>query len=151
MKISPSDKAEDETLKNNSILLTNGSTLTINKDSAELKQMQITGKINVAGEGTSLRANMTGDSSIKGSSSTVAIEASNGGSVELHMSGVNSSITGDVNAITGTGSSIFLNLSEAHQEGNLKAEGNNTLNAVYSGRNSSLTGTSAGTSMRRNS
>ena len=141
MKISPSDKAEDETLKNNSILLTNGSTLTINKDSAELKQMQITGKINVAGEGTSLRANMTGDSSIKGSSSTVAIEASNGGSVELHMSGVNSSITGDVNAITGTGSSIFLNLSEAHQEGNLKAEGNNTLNAVYSGRNSSLTGT----------
>lgn len=142
MKISPSDKAEDETLKNNSILLTNGSTLTINKDSAELKQMQITGKINVAGEGTSLRANMTGDSSIKGSSSTVAIEASNGGSVELHMSGVNSSITGDVNAITGTGSSIFLNLSEAHQEGNLKAEGNNTLNAVYSGRNSSLTGTS---------
>ena len=141
MKISPSGKAEDETLKNNSILLTNGSTLTINKDSAELKQMQITGKINVAGEGTSLRANMTGDSSIKGSSSTVAIEASNGGSVELHMSGVNSSITGDVNAITGTGSSIFLNLSEAHQEGNLKAEGNNTLNAVYSGRNSSLTGT----------
>ena len=111
MKISPSDKAEDETLKNNSILLTNGSTLTINKDSAELKQMQITGKINVAGEGTSLRANMTGDSSIKGSSSTVAIEASNGGSVELHMSGVNSSITGDVNAITGTGSSIFLNIS----------------------------------------
>ena len=153
VKISPSDKVKTdafltcdhpEEVKDNSILLTDGSTLTINKDSAELKQMQITGKINVDGEGSSLLANMTGDSSIaprKGSSSTVAIEASNGGSVNLNMGGANSSITGDVNAITGTGSSISLNLFEAHQEGNLKAEGNNTLNAVYSGRNSSLTGT----------
>ena len=134
VKISPSDKVKTdafltcdhpEEVKDNSILLTDGSTLTINKDSAELKQMQITGKINVDGEGSSLLANMTGDSSIaprKGSSSTVAIEASNGGSVNLNMGGANSSITGDVNAITGTGSSISLNLFEAHQEGNLKAE-----------------------------
>ena len=149
MKISPSDKAEDNPLlkgiKDNSILLTDGSTLTINENSAELKQMQITGKIEVDGEGTSLLANMTGDSSIaprEGSSSTVAIGASDGGKVELNMSGTNSSITGDVNAVTGTGSSISLNLSDAHQVGNLKAEGNNSLNAVYSGRNSSLTGTS---------
>jgi len=144
MKISPSDTAKSSSLKDNSILLTNGSTLTINKDAAQLRQMQITGKINVAGEGTSLLANMTGDSSISprnGSSSTVAIEASNGGQVNLNMSDANSSITGDVNAITGTGSSISLRLSDAHQEGNLKAEGNNTLNAVYSGRSSSLTGT----------
>ncbi len=145
MKISPSDQAEGSTeLEDNSILLTNGSTLTINKDSAGLKKMQITGKIDVRGEGSSLLANMTGDSSIaprEGSSSTVAIGASDGGKVELNMSGTNSSITGDVNAVTGTGSSISLNLSDAHQVGNLKAEGNNTLTAVYSGRNSSLTGT----------
>ena len=128
--------------QDNSILLSQSSKLTINENSGGL--VQITGKIEVDGEGTSLLANMTGDSSIaprKGSSSTVAIEASDGGKVELNMSGANSSITGDVNAITGTGSSISLNLSDAHQEGNLKAEGNNTLNAVYSGRNSSLTGT----------
>ena len=128
--------------QDNSILLSQSSKLTINENSGGL--VQITGKIEVDGEGTSLLANMTGDSSIaprKGSSSTVAIEASDGGKVELNMSGANSSITGDVNAITGTGSSISLNLSDAHQRGNLKAEGNNTLNAVYSGRNSSLTGT----------
>ena len=128
--------------QDNSILLSQSSKLTINENSGGL--VQITGKIEVDGEGTSLLANMTGDSSIaprKGSSSTVAIEASDGGKVELNMSGANSSITGDVNAITGTGSSISLNLSDAHQGGNLKAEGNNTLNAVYSGRNSSLTGT----------
>ena len=128
--------------QDNSILLSQSSKLTINENSGGL--VQITGKIEVDGEGTSLLANMTGDSSIaprEGSSSTVAIEASDGGKVELNMSGANSSITGDVNAITGTGSSISLNLSDAHQGGNLKAEGNNTLNAVYSGRNSSLTGT----------
>ena len=150
---------------NKSILLNAGSELTINKDSTG--PVQITGKINVSEEGSSLRANMSGGSFIssrEGSPSTGAIEvsdsgnvelnmsgansfitgtieASNGGSVNLNMGGANSSITGDVNAITGTGSSISLNLSEAHQEGNLKAEGNNTLNAVYSGRNSSLTGT----------
>ena len=173
MKISPSNTAKSSQLKDNSIFLTDGSTLTINKDSAELKQMQITGKINVAGEGTSLLANMTGDSSIsprEGSSSTVAIEASNGGKVELNMSGANSSITGDVKTGTGQNASITANLSggssrftgnaevvgdfsanntinlslsgdNAQQLGNLKAEGNNTLNAVYSGRNSSLAGT----------
>lgn len=104
MKISPSDQAEGRTLKDNSILLTNGSTLTINKDSAELKKMQITGKIDVSGEGSSLLANMTGDSSIssrEGSSSTVAIEASKGGKVELNMSGANSSISGDVKPALG--------------------------------------------------
>lgn len=128
--------------QDNSILLSQGSKLTINENSGGL--VQITGKIEANGKGTSFLANMTGDSSIspkEGSSSTVAIEASNGGKVELNMSGANSSITGDVNAITGTGSSISLNLSDAHQEGNLKAEGNNTLDAVYSGRKSSLTGT----------
>ena len=174
MKISPSDQAEGRTLKDNSILLTNGSTLTINKDSAELKKMQITGKIDVSGEGSSLLANMTGDSSIssrEGSSSTVAIEASKGGKVELNMSGANSSISGDVKTGTGQNASITANLSggssrftgnaeavgdfsgnntinlslsgdNAQQLGNLKAEGSNTLKAVYSGRNSSLTGTS---------
>ena len=174
MKISPSDQAEGRTLKDNSILLTNGSTLTINKDSAELKKMQITGKIDVSGEGSSLLANMTGDSSIssrEGSSSTVAIEASKGGKVELNMSGANSSISGDVQTGTGQNASITANLSggssrftgnaealgdfsgnntinlslsgdNAQQLGNLEAEGNNTLNAAYSGRNSSLTGTS---------
>ncbi len=185
MKISPSDQAEGRTLKDNSILLTNGSTLTINKDSAELKKMQITGKIDVSGEGSSLLANMTGDSSIssrEGSSSTVAIEASKGGKVELNISGANSSISGDVQTGTGQNASITANLSggssrftgnaevtgdhsrdwwtgkytfsegntinltlsgdNAQQLGNLKAEGNNTLNAVYSGRNSSLRGTS---------
>ena len=174
MKISPSDQAEGRTLKDNSILLTNGSTLTINKDSAELKKMQITGKIDVRGEGSSLLANMTGDSSIssrEGSSSTVAIEASKGGKVELNMSGANSSISGDVKTGTGQNASITANLSggssrltgnaeavgdfsgnntinlslsgdNAQQLGNLKAEGSNTLKAVYSGRNSSLTGTS---------
>ena len=174
MKISPSDQAEGRTLKDNSILLTNGSTLTINKDSAELKKMQITGKIDVSGEGSSLLANMTGDSSIsprEGSTSTVAIEASKGGKVELNMSGANSSISGDVKTGTGQNASITANLSggssrftgnaeavgdfsgnntinlslsgdNAQQLGNLKAEGNNTLNAAYSGRNSSLTGTS---------
>ena len=174
MKISPSDQAEGRTLKDNSILLTNGSTLTINKDSAELKKMQITGKIDVSGEGSSLLANMTGDSSIssrEGSSSTVAIEASKGGKVELNMSGANSSISGDVKTGTGQNASITANLSggssrltgnaeavgdfsgnntinlslsgdNAQQLGNLKAEGINTLKAVYSGRNSSLTGTS---------
>ena len=174
MKISPSDQAEGRTLKGNSILLTNGSTLTINKDSAELKKMQITGKIDVSGEGSSLLANMTGDSSIssrEGSSSTVAIEASKGGKVELNMSGANSSISGDVKTGTGQNASITANLSggssrftgnaeavgdfsgnntinlslsgdNAQQLGNLKAEGSNTLKAVYSGRNSSLTGTS---------
>ena len=168
----------------NSISLSQGSTLTINKNSAELKQMRITGKINVAGEGTSLLANMTGDSSIAsrgGSSSTIAIEASNGGKVNLNMSGASSSLAGDVKTGTGQNASITANLSgegsrftgnaevvgeysrswrgkytfsegntinltlsgdNAKQEGNLKAEGNNTLNAVYSGRNSSLTGTS---------
>ena len=147
--------------------------------------MQISGKIDVSGEGTSLRANMTGDSSIsprEGSTSTVAIEASNGGRVELNMSGANSSILGDVKTGTGQNASITANLSggssrftgnaevtgdhsrdwwtgkytfsegntinltlsgdNAQQLGNLKAEGNNTLNAVYSGRNSSLRGTS---------
>ena len=174
MKISPSDQAEGRTLKDNSILLTNGSTLTINKDSAELKKMQITGKIDVSGEGSSLLANMTGDSSIssrEGSSSTVAIEASKGGKVELNMSGANSSISGDVKTGTGQNASITANLlggssrftgnaeavgdfsgnntinlslsgDNAQQLGNLKAEGSNTLKAVYSGRNSSLTGTS---------
>ena len=174
MKISPSDQAEGRTLKDNSILLTNGSTLTINKDSAELKKMQITGKIDVSGEGSSLLANMTGDSSIssrEGSSSTVAIEASKGGKVELNISGANSSISGDVQTGTGQNASITANLSggssrftgnaealgdfsgnntinlslsgdNAQQLGNLEAEGNNTLNAAYSGRNSSLTGTS---------
>ena len=174
MKISPSDQAEGRTLKDNSILLTNGSTLTINKDSAELKKMQITGKIDVSGEGASLLANMTGDSSIssrEGSSSTIAIEASKGGKVELNMSGANSSISGDVKTGTGQNASITANLSggssrftgnaeavgdfsgnntinlslsgdNAQQLGNLKAEGSNTLKAVYSGRNSSLTGTS---------
>ena len=174
MKISPSDQAEGRTLKDNSILLTNGSTLTINKNSAELKKMQITGKIDVSGEGSSLLANMTGDSSIssrEGSSSTVAIEASKGGKVELNMSGANSSISGDVKTGTGQNASITANLSggssrftgnaeavgdfsgnntinlslsgdNAQQLGNLKAEGSNTLKAVYSGRNSSLTGTS---------
>ena len=151
-----------------SISLEAGSRLT-----AELKKMQITGKINVDGEGTSLLANMTGDSSIslrEGSSSTVAIEARNGGRVELNMRGANSSITGDVKTGTGQNASITANLSggssrftgnaevvgdfsanntinlslsgdNAQQLGNLKAEGNNTLNAVYSGRNSSLAGT----------
>ena len=174
MKISPSDQAEGRTLKDNSILLTNGSTLTINKNSAELKKMQITGKIDVSGKGSSLLANMTGDSSIssrEGSSSTVAIEASKGGKVELNMSGANSSISGDVKTGTGQNASITANLSggssrftgnaeavgdfsgnntiklslsgdNAQQLGNLKAEGSNTLKAVYSGRNSSLTGTS---------
>ena len=174
MKISPSDQAEGRTLKDNSILLTNGSTLTINKDSAELKKMQITGKIDVSGEGSSLLANMTGDSSIssrEGSSSTVAIEASKGGKVELNISGANSSISGDVQTGTGQNASITANLSggssrftgnaealgdfsgnntinlslsgdNAQQLGNLEAEGNNTLNAAYSGRNSSLRGTS---------
>ena len=174
MKISPSDQAEGRTLKDNSILLTNGSTLTINKDSAELKKMQITGKIDVSGEGSSLLANMTGDSSIssrEGSSSTVAIEASKGGKVELNISGANSSISGDVQTGTGQNASITANLlggssrftgnaealgdfsgnntinlslsgDNAQQLGNLEAEGNNTLNAAYSGRNSSLTGTS---------
>ncbi len=147
--------------------------------------MQISGKIDVSGEGTSLRANMTGDSSIsprEGSTSTVAIEASNGGRVELNMSGANSSILGDVKTGTGQNASITANLSggssrftgnaevtgdhsrdwwtgkytfsegntinltlsgdNAQQLENLKAEGNNTLNAVYSGRNSSLRGTS---------
>ena len=168
-----------------SISLSAGSKLTINEDSAELKKMQISGKIDVSGEGTSLLANMTGDSSIsprEGSTSTVAIEASNGGKVELNMSGANSSILGDVKTGTGQNASITANLSggssrftgnaevtgdhsrdwwtgkytfsegntinltlsgdNAQQLGNLKAEGNNTLNAVYSGRNSSLTGTS---------
>ncbi len=174
MKISPSDQAEGRTLKDNSILLTNGSTLTINKHSAELKKMQITGKIDVSGERSSLLANMTGDSSIssrEGSSSTVAIEASKGGKVELNMSGANSSISGDVKTGTGQNASITANLlggssrftgnaeavgdfsgnntinlslsgDNAQQLGNLKAEGSNTLKAVYSGRNSSLTGTS---------
>jgi len=136
--------------------------------------MQITGKIDVSGEGSSLLANMTGDSSIssrEGSSSTVAIEASKGGKVELNISGANSSISGDVQTGTGQNASITANLSggssrftgnaealgdfsgnntinlslsgdNAQQLGNLEAEGNNTLNAAYSGRNSSLTGTS---------
>ena len=171
--------------REDSISLSAGSKLTINEESAELKKMQISGKIDVSGEGTSLRANMTGDSSIsprEGSTSTVAIEASNGGRVELNMSGANSSILGDVKTGTGQNASITANLSggssrftgnaevtgdhsrdwwtgkytfsegntinltlsgdNAQQLGNLKAEGNNTLNAVYSGRNSSLRGTS---------
>ena len=171
--------------REDSISLSAGSKLTINEESAELKKMQISGKIDVSGEGTSLRANMTGDSSIsprEGSTSTVAIEASNGGRVELNMSGANSSILGDVKTGTGQNASITANLSggssrftgnaevtgdhsrdwwtgkytfsegntinltlsgdNAQQLGNLKAEGNNTLNAAYSGRNSSLTGTS---------
>lgn len=86
VKISPNESQDD------SIYLSKGSTLTINKDSAELKEMQISGKINVNGEGTSLLANMTGNSANalrEGSSSTVAIEASDGGNVNLNMSGYN--------------------------------------------------------------
>ena len=163
--ISPNESQDD------SIYLSKGSTLTINKDSAELKEMQISGKINVNGEGTSLLANMTGNSAIalrEGSSSTVAIEASDGGNVNLNMSGANSSITGDLKTGTGQKASITANLSgegshftgnaevigdcssegneinltlsgdNARQVGKLKAEGNNTLKATYSGRGSAL-------------
>ena len=42
-----------------SISLSAGSKLTINEDSAELKKTQITGKIEVDGEGTSLLANIS--------------------------------------------------------------------------------------------
>ncbi len=143
--------------------------------------MQISGKINVNGEGTSLLANMTGNSANalrEGSSSTVAIEASDGGNVNLNMSGANSSITGDLKTGTGQKASITANLSgegsrftgnaevigdysydwwskkytffegneinltlsgdNARQVGKLKAEGNNTLKATYSGKGSAL-------------
>ena len=175
VKISPNESQDD------SIYLSKGSTLTINKDSAELKEMQISGKINVNGEGTSLLANMTGNSANalrEGSSSTVAIEASDGGNVNLNMSGANSSITGDLKTGTGQKASITANLSgegshftgnaevigdcsrdwrskkytfsegneinltlsgdNARQVGKLKAEGNNTLKATYSGKGSAL-------------
>ena len=81
---------------NKSILLRNGSNLTINEDSAGL--VQITGKIDVSGEGSCLLANMTGTGSYittkDSDTSKVAIEASEGGTVNLNMSGANSSITG---------------------------------------------------------
>ena len=164
-----------------SISLSAGSKLTINEDSAELKKTQITGKIEVDGKETSLLANMTGDSFIaprESSSSTVAIEASDGGNVNLNMSGANSSITGDLKTGTGQKASITANLSgegshftgnaevigdcsrdwlskkytfsegneikltlsgdNARQVGKLKAEGNNTLKATYSGKGSAL-------------
>ena len=215
----------------NSIVLQAGSKLKINEYSAALQKMQITGKIDVSGKGTSLLANTTGkgayittkegdaskgainasnsgevklnmsgansfitgaieasnsgkvELNMSGANSfiTGAIEASNSGKVELNMSGANSFIKGDMKTGTGQNASITAELSgegshftgnaeavgdysynrwtrkytfyegntinltlsgdNAKQEGNLKAEGNNTLNAVYSGRNSSLTGT----------
>ena len=164
---------------NKSILLRKGSNLTINEDSAGL--VQITGKIDVSGEGSCLLANMTGTGSYittkDSDTSKVAIEASEGGTVNLNMSGANSSITGDLKTGTGQKASITANLSgegsrftgnaevigdysydrwskytfsegneinltlsgdNTKQEGNLKAEGDNTLNATYSGRGSAL-------------
>ena len=163
---------------NKSILLRNGSNLTINEDSAGL--VQITGKIDVSGEESCLLANMTGTGSYittkDSDTSKVAIEASEGGTVNLNMSGANSSITGDLKTGTGQKASITANLSgegsrftgnaevigdyyrwskkytfsegneinltlsgdNTKQEGNLKAEGDNTLNATYSGRGSAL-------------
>ena len=157
---------------NKSILLRNGSNLTINEDSAGL--VQITGKIDVSGEGSCLLANMTGTGSYittkDSDTSKVAIEASEGGTVNLNISGANSSITGDLKTGTGQKASITANLSgegshftgnaevlskkytfsegneinltlsgdNTKQEGSLKAEGDNTLNATYSGRGSAL-------------
>ena len=140
--------------REDSISLSAGSKLTINEESTELKKMQISGKIDVSGEGTSLRANMTGDSSIsprEGSTSTVAIEASNGGKVELNMSGANSSILGDVKTGTGQNASITANLSGEGSRftGNAEVVGDysyntfsegNTINLTLSGDNATQVG-----------
>lgn len=96
-------------------------------------------------------ASMTGSIRAKTSTSNVMV----------NFSGENGNLTGDVESVSGEngnltayvesvgwqseiyeGNTVNLNISGAHasQKGNLKAEGNNTLNAVYSGEGASLTG-----------
>lgn len=107
-------------------------------------------------DNASIQANFSGDNA----SMTGNINACTSGStITVNLSGSNGSLTGNAESVGNMisssstsnptwvekiyeGNTVHLNLTGAHtkQTGNLKAAGKNTLNAVYSGQGSSLTG-----------
>lgn len=107
-------------------------------------------------DNASIQANFSGDNA----SMTGNINAyTSGSTITVNLSGTNGSLTGNAESVGNmissssttdptwwekiyAGNTVNLNLTGAHakQVGDLKAQGENTLNAVYSGHQSSLTG-----------
>lgn len=107
-------------------------------------------------DNASIQANFSGDNA----SMTGNINACTSGStITVNLSGSNGSLTGNAESVGNmissssttdptwrekiyAGNTVNLNLTGAHakQVGDLKAQGENTLNAVYSGKESSLSG-----------
>lgn len=127
--------------KRTSIDLSSGSNLVINKDAKAL--VQITGKMQVEGAGSSVFANMTGDGSFVDADGD-AIETDNGGAVTLNMSGKNSYIHGNMNSgnEANDGGTITINATgdNGKVEGNVHAANDGTITLNMSGKNSSIQG-----------
>lgn len=107
-------------------------------------------------DNASIQANFSGDNA----SMTGNINAyTSGSTITVNLSGSNGSLTGNAESVGNmissssttdptwrekiyAGNTVNLNLTGAHakQVGDLKAQGENTLNAVYSGKESSLSG-----------
>lgn len=125
----------------NCIELSSGSNLTINKNSKGL--VQITGKMQVEGAGSSVFANMTGDGSFVDADGD-AIETDNGGAVTLNMSGKNSYIHGNMNSgnEANDGGTITINATGDNDkvEGNVHAANDGTITLNMSGKDSSIQG-----------
>lgn len=137
---------------------TSGSNLIINKNSKGL--VQIVGKIQVGGAGSSVLANMTGDGSFvntraDGTNSSQswkdAIEAYSGGTVTLNMSGNNSYIRGDMNSrddgnitVNATGDNFTMSRSYTgdpiYENSLLKVTSGATANILISGDNGKVDG-----------
>lgn len=105
----------------------------------------INGNLTANNNGGVLVSASGSDSYVKGN-----ITANNAGTVTLVMSGDNAKLIGDINAARGTatypvpkdGADISVNLSgnNASHVGDIIAEGDNTIDAAYTGNGSSLTG-----------
>ena len=126
---------------------TSGSNLIINKNSKGL--VQIVGKIQVGGAGSSVLANMTGDGSFvntraDGTNSSQswkdAIEAYSGGTVTLNMSGNNSYIRGDMNSRNDGNITVNATGDNGKVDGNIRAAEKGNIQMDMSGKNMVFTG-----------
>lgn len=158
IKISSGDgeSAGEESINLMTNFTTNsGSNLKINENSRGL--VQILGKISVAGEGSSVLANMTEDGSYLntkvddfagGEFTKDAIEVSENGLVNLNISGNNSYIRGDMLArnngeinINATGNDFTVSRSYTEKNGSLlKAKDSGSANVSIRGDNGKIEG-----------